>query len=122
MPGDQESDIDGGEEKTKGGGRSRGRRGERQVKKKRERESERERKQRRGRRQSTGLAKMFVWANRIEDSKEEKKGRWRGGRERSRRNSAPLYRLPGHQVGPNCLTQTLQGLYIRSNNCWRLML
>ena len=40
MPGDHESDIDGGEEKTKGGGRSRERRGERQVKKKRERERE----------------------------------------------------------------------------------
>lgn len=40
MPGDHESDIDGGEEKTKGGGRSRERRGERQVKKKeREREN-----------------------------------------------------------------------------------
>ena len=37
MPGDHESDIDGGEEKTKGGG-SRGRRGERQVKR-REREN-----------------------------------------------------------------------------------
>lgn len=38
MPGDHESDIDGGQEKTKGGGRSRGRRGERQVKR-REREN-----------------------------------------------------------------------------------
>lgn len=122
MPGDQESDIDEEEEKTKGGGRSRGRRGDRQVKKKREKE--RERKQRGRGRQSTGLAKMFVWANRIEDSKEEKEGRWGVGRgkERSGRNSAPLYLLPGHQLGPNCLTQTLQGLYIRSNNCWRLML
>ena len=119
MPGDHESDIDGGEEKTKGGGRSRERRGERQVKKK---EREREKTEERKWTTNTGLAKMFVWVNRIEDSKEEKKGRWRGGRERSRRNSAPLYLLPGHQVGPNCLTQTLQGLYIRSNNCWRLML
>ena len=85
---------------------------------------EREKKQRGRGRQNTGLATMFVWANRLEDRREEKEGRWGAGRgkERSGRNSAPLYLLPGHQVGPNCLTQTLQGLYIRSNNCWRLML
>ena len=117
MPGDEESDRDEEEEKAKGGGRIRRRRGERQVKK-------REKKQRGRGRQNTGLATMFVWANRLEDRREEKEGRSGVGRgkERSGRNSAPLYLLPGHQVGPNCLTQTLQGLYIRSNNCWRLML